>query len=897
MTTTTSRAVLCLVLSVLVALWVNLNEMFVNGDSSIADLPLVQKPKSVLSVNGSVTVAGADGMFPFTLNNDMSGNLASIVLDYGQNVAGFPMFDIASISQSPIEIRVSYSESLPNIKDGDMLFNPMIRAFDLDRVNIHTIEIAGHFDTNGIQGAQRYQRIELLTVGASITISSVSFTSAIYTRDPSQSNGAFSCSNEVYNKMWNMGVRTLQLNMVPPRTVQPGFISTDQGLYISPGTAGVFLKGMSWINYNVSFSTLFMKNGISFAIRSNDYSETRVTLNSLNSSHNPNMIQVISAQELYPYETLYYNTSLPNLVENQWYDVFASVNQLVFKVYIDGALIFDINLPQSTNPYIPSVVPGGVGFSAKKYQSAFIKNLKVVDVSGSILHQDPLTSKQSAHDFGVGTNPVAVILDGAKRDRNVWSGDLLVAGPLLYYSYYANEYASGTLGICTSYQLKSGFVSSRIGTGFPYQTIDPSDDFVTPIFYSYTYFLASLSAIEEYYLYSGDLSFVKEQWTRLKLLINAFDSLKGSDGLLQGVNPNWTYDFYPSLGMLLGRFTKLNIQYAMAMESASVLAKAVGETNLAETYLIRANSTKQLVNEKLFDTNSGTYIISDQKSGIAQDTNAFAILSGIASLRGKNFSSTLLDTMKDQLKSGSNYLTFKNAGASFTSPYISYFHAAAAFESNREDHAFDIINSVWTPMTVEGPYFTNAFWESIEIGATQSASNSFAHAWSGGVSPLLSKYVLGIRPTSTGYSEWVVKPQTGSLTWAKGAVQTPNGKLSVYWSNSNNLFSITVEVPPKSKGTVVLQQISSASCVSINSKVYSIGSTVGNGGISKISKTTNGIEIGLDYYGSYQIMASNCPITSQSKKVVGGGSVINSSFMAILSLDVIIISILSVLFI
>lgn len=50
---------------------------------------------------------------------------------------------------------------------------------------------------------------------------------------------------------------------------------------------------------------------------------------------------------------------------------------------------------------------------------------------------------------------------------------------------------------------------------------------------------------------------------------------------------------------------------------------------------------------------------------------------------------------------------------------------------------------------------------------------SKAHGWATVVVPLLSKYVLGVAPTSPGFATWSVKPSVGYLEWARGVVPVP----------------------------------------------------------------------------------------------------------------------------
>ncbi|CAF1389946.1 unnamed protein product [Adineta steineri] len=793
--------------------------------------------------------------------------MSYVILDYGENVGGLPFFDIDQVTGNS-SLRVSYSEALPNVVDGDMEFYPLIRSFDPYRVKSYDIINRGHIESPLIQGAQRYQRLAL-TDGGSIRISKLGIKSTHYTKEISSAPGSFSCSSVLYTDMWRMGARTLQINMIPPRITPPGFLATNQGFFLTANQAGVYLRGMQWVNYTVIFSTMIMSGGTSFALRSNDYSEILITINS-KEHFNPNTLVVNTRQELPPPDSYIYNATLPlNISLLTWYDIKAIVQGLTIELSINGATTFTIPIPESSSPYVPSITPGGIAFTTSNSQETFFRDLQVIDISpdnfGVILYQDSLTSQQAVSDFGVGTNELPVILDGAKRDRNVWSGDILVAGPVLYYSFYEPEYAAGSLAILNSYQLMNGPVSSRINVGFPLQQSNPSDEFVSPIFYSYTYFLANIISVAEYYLYTGDIQFVHNQWPRMQLLMNFFSKLVDTDNLVVTSYPVWGYDYNPSYGTYNGKFTKLNILYAMALDNAASLADAISNVTAANQYRRQAAAIRTAVNTYLYNSTANFYMISDQQTvGLAQDTNSLAILSGIASDLNSNVPQQLLEQMKQKLRvsvaSGSGYLSITSDGipassSVIVSPFISFFHAAAAFEQDRSDLAFDVLESVWSPMVQPGPYFTGTFWESERPSGYPGASTSMAHTWSAGITAILSKYVLGIKPLSAGYTTWSIRPQPGNLTWVAGTVCTPYGIMSVGWNNSNIEFRIVVNIPRSTSGVVYVP--TQNNCIIVNGNRLSV-TFYDNSvhGVDKIARNGSYLGVYIVSPGSYSIISN-----------------------------------------
>jgi alpha-L-rhamnosidase len=440
-----------------------------------------------------------------------------------------------------------------------------------------------------------------------------------------------------------------------------------------------------------------------------------------------------------------------------------------------------------------------------------------------------------------------------------------VTGPVLYYSFYEPEYAAGSLAILNSYQLTNGPVSSRINVGFPYQRGSPSDEFVSPIFYSYTYFLANLISVAEYYLYTGDVQFVQDQWPRMQLLMDFFSTLVDTNNLVFASSAVWGYDYSPPYGIYIGHATKLNILYAMALENAASLADVVNNDTLALQYRQQAVAVRTAVNIYLYNSTANFYKISDQQTtGIAQDINALAILSGIASEMGSNVPQQLLEMMKQNLRvstaNGTGYLSITSdgvpAGTSIVvSPFISFFHAAAAFEQDRSDLAFDVLDSVWSPMAQPGPYFTGTFWELELPSGYPSASTSMAHAWSAGIVPILSKYVLGIKSMSAGYGNWSIRPQPSNLTWAAGSVRTPHGIMTVNWNNSDAEFKITVNIPSSTSGVVYVP--TQSNCITVNGISVNIESYDNSvDGVNKVAR--NGSYVGLSIVspGLYSINAN-----------------------------------------
>jgi alpha-L-rhamnosidase len=82
---------------------------------------------------------------------------------------------------------------------------------------------------------------------------------------------------------------------------------------------------------------------------------------------------------------------------------------------------------------------------------------------------------------------------------------------------------------------------------------------------------------------------------------------------------------------------------------------------------------------------------------------------------------------------------------------------------------------------------------------------SFNHYAMGSVGDWLYKRIAGIEPKSGGYKTFNVEPiPGGGISWAKGSVITPYGRVSSEWRIDEGSFSIEVEVPVSTVCSVLL---------------------------------------------------------------------------------------------
>jgi alpha-L-rhamnosidase len=136
------------------------------------------------------------------------------------------------------------------------------------------------------------------------------------------------------------------------------------------------------------------------------------------------------------------------------------------------------------------------------------------------------------------------------------------------------------------------------------------------------------------------------------------------------------------------------------------------------------------------------------------------------------------------------------------SPFNQYFVINALSQMGRYDDALSLINDHWGGMIRYGgtaffelyrPSWNNVLGYNDAPPNNQTGYTSMCHPWGGGVVHWLSEQILGIRPVSPGFSTCVIIPHPGrTLTWVKGSVPTPHGKISAAFNTKTGRCNVSV---------------------------------------------------------------------------------------------------------
>jgi hypothetical protein len=380
-----------------------------------------------------------------------------------------------------------------------------------------------------------------------------------------------------------------------------------------------------------------------------------------------------------------------------------------------------------------------------------------------------------------------VILDGITRDRCPYVGDEAVIDRTLDASTPRWELQRSMLAWFAGAQHSDGSIPSSPIFGAALVLID--------------YNAYWIEALHDYVLYSGDVGLARQVWPQLVRLLDGFyvDHTLPS-GLLQADGGHFDYAFVPRQGRVVAYY---NAQYAFALTQAAELAAWVGSPTRSGAWNERARRLTDAFGGVFWDAQAGAFCdTTTDCTTHPQDGNAFAVLAlaGTPAQRRAGLDYLWTHSKQEYGNTISDSQTWDNPAWGWQAdlrayPFISYFEVLARFESGDDASALDLIRREWGYMLRLGP---GTMWETIGPygGGPTDRTPSWDAGWSSGAAPALTRYVLGVNPTSPGFATFTVSPHPDAIETAEGDVPTPHGPIHVFWRQTDDDLILQVDAPP-----------------------------------------------------------------------------------------------------
>ncbi len=346
-------------------------------------------------------------------------------------------------------------------------------------------------------------------------------------------------------------------------------------------------------------------------------------------------------------------------------------------------------------------------------------------------------------------------VDGIKRDRWVWSGDAYQSYLMNYYLFFDTPSVERTQLALRGKEPVTAHINTIMD-------------------YSLYWFVG----IYDYYLYTGNTSFIKTFYPRMKSLMDFCLDRRNENGFLEPLEGDWVFIDWADGLPKNGEVSFEQMLLARSLEAMAVSAGIAGENEDQKQYQKLADDLKEMLFEVFWDEEEG--VMKHQRlNGKMQD-----IVTRYANMFGIFFN--YFD--EEQKQSVKNKVLLNDGILQITTPYMRFYELEALCAIGEQEFVLGEIRKYWGGMLNLG---ATSFWEKYdptESGTEHLAmygrpyGKSLCHAW--GASPiyLLGKYYLGVQPTSPGYGHYEIRPNLGGLEWIEGKIPTANGDIEVYCS-------------------------------------------------------------------------------------------------------------------
>jgi alpha-L-rhamnosidase len=320
------------------------------------------------------------------------------------------------------------------------------------------------------------------------------------------------------------------------------------------------------------------------------------------------------------------------------------------------------------------------------------------------------------------------------------------------------------------------------------------------------------------YLFSDDRSLLREMAPRLTHFLDWLKPFQSPTTRLLNP-PGWRISEYAGGNMPGGGYNIATAcEYHEDLCVASRLFSVLGQTNQSDEYLRQAAEVEAGINANLFN---GQYYLArtDRKE-----------LFPLASAWGLRFN---IEPAADRAKI---LAAMERAGK----PNIGGYGGDAFYSGllNAGAGAFAVHDLArYRPMLDSN----KANWESFYLGRNIEVN----HAWTSYPGYLFQKYILGVQPTSGGFATFDVRPDTGGLAFAEGAVPTVKGLITTRWEKTGNgRFSLSVNVPANTRAAIYIPKLSTGNfTISESGKVLWPGkSPVRDPGVLAVSAEDSSIK-------------------------------------------------------
>jgi len=360
------------------------------------------------------------------------------------------------------------------------------------------------------------------------------------------------------------------------------------------------------------------------------------------------------------------------------------------------------------------------------------------------------------------------LLDGIKRDRLPWSGDLAMSLLVNAYTFSEPELVRRSLVALGRAGIKEKDINGIID-----------------------YSLWWIIAQDQFQLYFNDSLHLIHEWSRIKETLNDLSSRCDSNGFLIPKKDTWLFIDWVEQE----KWTALQILWWWAQNSGAKLAQRVGDHETANYWINNSSKLKTDLSKVAWSIKEQIWLSkNDSSSQNTRHPNFLAIVSGLTTLNQNTGIKALLENN-----------SIKPVGT----PYMAGFEVMALAQLGNTDYMLKHVNDYWGGMLNKG---ATTFWEAYDPKETYEKQYSYygrpyakslCHAWSAGPAAFLPAELFGLKPIEDGWKRFTLHPNLGHLEWASVCLPTKYGNIIVDIENGNIQIAIPKGTTLEWKGNLI----------------------------------------------------------------------------------------------
>ena len=407
------------------------------------------------------------------------------------------------------------------------------------------------------------------------------------------------------------------------------------------------------------------------------------------------------------------------------------------------------------------------------------------------------------------------IVDGIKRDRLPWAGDLAVSIMSNAYSFADSESIRCTLTVLGSCGIDRLLQLTKHDGNIEQQKALVNESHVNGIVdFSLWYFISHWL----YQRYFGDAVFLRQEWAKIKLRLFALIKYGVETGkeYLTTYDDDWVFIDWSSS---VHKPTALQILWWWALESVTLL----GDMMLQIDVNNNDNDTQDFVNN-IRDAQSRLELYflgkGDIQASYSRHGHILGVLSGLnARLVDKTSGSewwspdtsdeywhALLKVRK--LDSQSRQALLRDELDQVGTPFMKHLECLAICRLGRRSNALDRVRNYWGGMLSTG---ATTFYEAFEVHESvddiakfydRPFARSLCHAWGSGPCALIPEILLGVRPLADGWKVFQCDPLIECPTDVVCSLQMKHGTIEVKLDSKHLRL-----VVPKCTSMVLMEKV------------------------------------------------------------------------------------------